>query len=561
MPIRNAHWMNQNEGRAYPVDDGASAVSDGGVHLPPDIVSDLNLRWPSTLGDYAFLAAVSVTDALVTLTIQASTDPAEAVGLVPLAVLSVRRPVTEGRMYALLAQAPGVGGWLAFGSGANGGRFAGRFSSPAQSRLTPRAARAYRPPPVLGVQALGAAARLSGVVTLKATPPLALAAEERVIDGVLRDCIVVRLVEPTTGVQIPAAAAAVLGTATDSVFKQFSGPCAGRPESNTCGCPAPLEFVNAVAPDCDGKVTVEFRGHVAVSRLADGTGAAVDCPLGLVDACIPPQIPDSDGRLPGEYEPTNTTPPPDPVGPDASATSDSFSTDGTLPLVACFQAPDAVPLTTTAGLWQWTDDDTPDPLCEADMVGVSESVSVSASHSELQLVGYTRLPGSYATASAAGRNAAVWDADVASVFRRVETVVKLTLGPAGAKQNAALVLNHRPHPTTAGRVVYYTAEVDYDAQEFRIARFTGTAFQAVAAVPVPGLQVGKWYRIVARVTPADETRTRIAAELTSVSDPETVSAAVAAVVSSYRPSTGKFGLGTNRALAAFSYLRVEAEGV
>lgn len=549
METTNAHWTNRNEGRPYPVDDAASCRDDAGLELPPDLIADLNLRWPADLGRYAFLGAVAATAGLVTVTIQASDDPDAATGLVPLAVVSAARPVQTGRVYAVQAQAPGVGGWVTFGRGVEGRTYGGRFSTPAQSRLAPRAARAYRRPPVHSLSALGADAALTGVVTLKAEPPLAWAREEREVDGVLRDCAVLRLVDDNgaEGFATPADAALISGFKQESVFSTFAGPCAGRPEAGTCGCPEPVQFVNAVAPDCDGLLTVEFRGCAQVT-LVDGCGIALACNVGLIDACVPPAIPNEDGLLPSEADPANVPPvSPPPPPPPPSANSESYSAYAGLPAAACFPDPGDVPLEVEAGLWEWAEDDGAQSGCPAEDYPVSQSgSSLSLGHA-----------GSYQTASAATRSAAVWPlGDVSTLYRRATTAAKMTDGGAGTLRNAALVVNHRAG-AVAGQYLYHYAEVDYDTQTFRLGRFNGTSFQEVASALVPGLLLDTWYRITAEVRPGplNGQVSLVVAVADDAGGP--LNATVSATVANYGDPDGDFGLGTRRSHGRFAYLRVE----
>lgn len=562
MAVRNAHWYVQNETRAYPLDDAATADDDAGRRLPSDVIADLNLRWPATLGRYAFVTAVSVTPALVTLTIQAADSPTAAGGFTPLAVVSARQPVAPGRMIALAPQAPGVGGWVAFGTGVANVPYAGRFSTPAQSRLTARAARAYRPLPVRSLQAQGAADRLTGVVTLKAAEPLAITKEERTINGALRDCVVVRLVDDAgaEGFPVPAAAAQVSGYKAASVFRQFAGPCAGRPESNTCGCPAPIEYVNAVAPDCTGTITIEFQGCAQVAQIRELCGIAVGCQFGLVDACLPAQLPSSAGLLPSEYTPANIPVPPDvPAVPPEPPVSVSYVPIGAPPYLACFLAGGS-DLGTAVGAWTFSEDAGPTPGCGSVTYpggGVSESLSASASASLSQSYG-TAVAGSLQSASTAGRCVAVFDVDVTTAYRKATTELKLLQGPPGAKHAAQLVINY--HAGAGAQAVYFAAEVNYDTQEFRLLRFTGTAFQVVApaAVAAPGVQLDKWYRVEATVLPGVQPGgVSVHIRLTSVTDPGDLDVSLTAETNTYQPASGKFGVGTNRTLANFAYLKIE----
>lgn len=548
MATRNAHWYDRNEGLAYPVDESASAADDAGLRLPSNILADLSLRWPVDLGRYAFLSSVTVTRLLVTVTVQAADGP-DGGTFRPLAVLSVPRPAARGRMLALSGQATGVGGWVVFGSGVEDAPYSGRFSSPRQSLLAPRAARPYNPLPVRSLSALGAAAGLGGVVLLKAEPPLVLAREEREIEGVLRECVVVRLVDAAgaDGFPVPARGLQILGESQASVFRQFAGPCAGRPESSTCGVPEPIEFVNAVPPDCDGVLTLEFRGHAHLAQIVSD-GVVVDTDLGLADACIPPEIPNSAGALPDEYDPANVSvPAPWPVGPPPPPLSESSMAVAGLPYVDCFEGGVAQDFGVEGGLWGPGEGDSPVPCPVGGDPVIPQSQSLSA----------PAVWGSYATLTASARNVSLWNGpDVQALYRRVTTHLRLNAGPVGARHNAAVVLNYRPGGEAAGQWVYYLVEVDYDSQEFRVSRFNGVSLQTVVPVTVPGILLGKWYEIDASVVQPRPGVVQIGARLRSVSDPGLTDVALTVDVSNYQPSVGRFGLGSNRSLANFAFFRV-----
>ena len=137
MTVRNQSWYNANASRPYPLDDAASGITDAGAPLPHHILVDLNLRFPESVATSAFLGAVSVTGTLVTVTILGE----QGSDFVPLAAVSLLKPITQGRQYALTPLQDGVGGWLVLGGGVLDSNFTGRFSEPEQSRLAARCAR------------------------------------------------------------------------------------------------------------------------------------------------------------------------------------------------------------------------------------------------------------------------------------------------------------------------------------------------------------------------------------------------------------------------------------
>lgn len=327
MAVRNLHWYDRNETQAYPIDETADCADAAGAYLPPDILADLNLRYPAAYGAYPFVAAVTVTPTLVTLAVQAADTLENPTTLTPLAVLTARQPAAEGRQLALTPLLPGVGGWAVLGGGVRDRSYTGRFAGPRHALLCRRAARPYRSLPVAGLQRLHAAQALTGVVRLVGEPPLQVAAEDRDLPGVgSRRVVVFRLAaqDATDGFVRPAEAGK-----TQSVFQEFAGPCAGRPESRTCGDPQPVEFVNNVGPDCDGRLTVEFRGCVVPAKLGDHA-VLLDAAMSLSRVCVPAYIPAPDGRLPGDYDPYTFLPPPTvpPVVPPTVVCCDETCPDG-----------------------------------------------------------------------------------------------------------------------------------------------------------------------------------------------------------------------------------------
>ena len=545
MGIRNLHWYNNNELISYPVDEVASAVADDGKRLPSNVIVDLNLRWPEGYGKRAFLGAVSVTDKLVSVTIQAAVNLDDITSFVPLAVVSVAQPVSPNIQYALTPMSPGVGGWIVFGKGVDEGCRC-RFSNPHQSVLVPRAARSYRNLPVSGSGVLFADAPLQGMVRLHTESPLTLSKEQREIDGALRDVLVLRVTdESASQYPVPADALKLLPNQNTNLFKQLAGPCSGRPDSNSCPDPQPIEFINSVGPDCDGTITIEFQGCAMLAELQDICGAILDCSFGLVDACVPPQIPTSAGLLPSEVTPLNIPPlppPPPPIPP--TPTSESVHRPGELPYLDCFAADVAANFVVEEGLWSLVAD--VDPYVECP--GFSESFSTS-------------LPGSafvYMANSGASRNISVWDSfDPSTLSRRYTTHLKLMNGPLGVLHNGGLVLNRRPSTVTPGRFVYYIVLVDYDSQTLSIQRYNGTNFQTAVSVFVPGIMIGNWYRVVAEVVPSGPGTVNITARLHGFQDAVEVVLGPL-TVSNYNPANGFSGLGSDRAMTRFSEFKVEA---
>ena len=134
---------------------------------------------------------------------------------------------------------------------------------------------------------------LTGIIKLVAQSPIDISGEVREVNGVLRTVGVIRLVQPP---------ASVAGTQQPNVFETFSGGCGQRPETGTCFGPGPIEYINAVTPDCNGNILIELRGLLKLGSIAnDNSSVIIDTTVGLKDICLPKNLPDSKGALPNSY--------------------------------------------------------------------------------------------------------------------------------------------------------------------------------------------------------------------------------------------------------------------
>lgn len=551
MSVRNAHFYSRNEGCAYPLDDAATAVDNRGTRLPNPIVVDINLRWPEQWGPYAFIGSVTVTETIVSVTIQAA-DALDSTTFSPLAVVAVPQPVDIGRQYALEGQVDGCGGWIVFGRGARE-PYKGRFSSPSQSHLLARTAKAYRTLPVSGLRSHDAGTTLQGIVKLATQEPLEIVKESREIDNVVRDCIVLRLIEDAGldgNIAVDAEGNPVTLNDT-SVFHEFSGPCGGRPESRSCGDPQPIEFLDVVGPDCNGVLTIEFRGCANVAQIEGVCGVAVDCGLGLSTACTPAFLPNSEGKLPSEYDAVEITPPTPPVIPEEDL-SETIITSGGLPYADCFRDREAQLFVVKSGLWGM-EADVSNLWLPCPVGGYSESLSASQpGDSFVPAEGY-----SYVTTTAAGRCISVWDGfDISTLGRRFTADVRLTQGPDGADHNAGLVINYRPHASQPNRFVYHYAEIDFDQQQVRLRRFNGSSMQTVGAATAVGIKLNTWYKVSVDVEPAGGNTVNITARFESRDGDVNVTIGPVGFNNFY-PSDGLFGFGTYRSVSRFAYFQLE----
>lgn len=521
MPIRNNHWYNLNEQRKYPLDDTATAVSDAGAFLPAELIADLKLVWPEDYGKYAFISSATISDKLITIMFECAETLDSVIGsFTPIAGITIARSgLVSGRTYALQAFKPGVGGFIAFGSNPTE-VFTGRFSTPRQSWITFRAAKPTKRPAVRTLGMANVSAGLTGLVRLNTSAPLTITKETATIDGFEQENVLMfRLTEELNN---------IAGGNTESVFVRYAGKCGKRVGSRTCGSPEPIETINAVGPDCDGVVTLDFRGCAVVGRNIQDCGVVIDCQFGLSAACNPPYLPNLvTGELPFEAPPViipPPVPPEPPVGPTVSV-SDSMTTVMTLPYCDTFAdlyAYGFYPVNDS--LFDFVEDGSPgDPFCcdgpppAGTEYGCStDSVSISGHYYPIvQLSCYATS----AFNALSRTNISLFALDSQSLFRRYTTDFKIVGGVTGSRENAGLVLNYRV--TESGAPNYVVAKLDLITSTFGVYFFNGVNLIVLSSVTVPEARADEWYRLKLTALPnlVSKTSVLLTAELEGVTNP------------------------------------------
>lgn len=244
--VSNLQWCNLNEIRNYPMEDGASKVSDAGVAMPDNVVVDLNVAFPGSLGQEAFISSVGVTSNVVSITLCAKNGST----FTPLAAFSATRAaVTPYANYELKPLADGVAGWVSFGNGIDTpGTW--RFSDTSQTKLLPKVAWSYAETGVTSIGKLNTSDELSGDVSLRVDGSEELQIEyvsassalARVINGNPVNALVFSLNTKQFGREL---------------YERFLGPCDTSPESGTCRKPV-IFTVNGAVPNCAGIITMQF---------------------------------------------------------------------------------------------------------------------------------------------------------------------------------------------------------------------------------------------------------------------------------------------------------------
>jgi len=276
-------WLTENENRNYPLHDYASKQPvDGGRLMPDGMLVDANILVPATAGRYVYVSSMAVTPGIVSLTLLAtdidpfgetpssSSSSSSSSEIVPLAVLSVQRPVTIYKNYAVQALYPGVAGWVAFGSDVEEyDNYSARFTDPAASLLVARAARGYRDYPVQTLGKLDRLAELTGLIQLVASGDVVINDGVRTINGLKREVITIGL---------------DLSLTPEDILRKYAGTCGERPEDGTCERGKAFTFINGVGPDCNGNVDIVFEGLDVIQTEVEH-GQVVDLPVGLDDVC------------------------------------------------------------------------------------------------------------------------------------------------------------------------------------------------------------------------------------------------------------------------------------
>lgn len=278
-------WYSQRQFDQYPLLPHATATADNGEPLPPGFIRDISLRFTGAPGDVAFVRELTVTSDAMTVVIglhdtvlaACTILRASLVGGIRVLPLTAIAAGTSGRI--VLADVPDVetGRWL--------------FSDAWQTGLLPLVA--------MPTIAANTTSRLSrdGFAAMRG-PRIFVAGDidievlegNRLLDGVVRDAVVVRL-------NSAAVSRRRGGQAIDSQQAVYQIGCGARPESKTCQQEA-VETINRVPPDCCGRLYVELQGCGTLSSINDGHGAQLDCEITPEELCPPTTLPDQDGRLP-----------------------------------------------------------------------------------------------------------------------------------------------------------------------------------------------------------------------------------------------------------------------
>lgn len=534
--IRNPDWYDLNEQRSWPVADQATQIDDTGKRLPHDLLADMNVWFPKILGDYAFIGGITVSKNIATVTLLGT-----ASGNPPIAAVSVTAPIDLYRQYAVEPLYPGVGGWVVFGSAVNDGVLhSHRFSDSTQAVLIPHVARSYKVGPVQNAGKLGNITALTGIVRLQGGDDIEIVKESREIDSVVRDAAVFRLKSKPDFVE------------DVNLYEKYAGPCGKRPESNNCGDSAPIEFINSVAPDCCGNITIEFRGCAEVTFIQnEDCSVAVGCHFGLSDACVTAdKLPDAEGKLPNEYK-------------DLCVDESIISSESAGHVVAFavnednFYVRKAQSSELDARL-PYTEDFSNQKALDYSLVSGKYNI---VADNELPMFGGFSLE-----SQPVGRATIIWKKGIpqtnwSTYYRNVVLHFSMRKAEQGLLHNAGFIFCY--DESTGG---YWSIEADQEGtftgvKGLRLAYTKNNITTTYASVPVKNMTPNMQYSLEVTILPDDTQGAWITATLTNAETIDSklyVNATIGPfLLANYGPANGLFGFTTYRAVTQYNRIIVD----
>ena len=213
-----------NEMRAYPLYENATQHGLDGTVLPQDMLADLMVTVPEALADLLFIASVTVTPAIVSISIASSSGGVFAG--------TYAQPVIPHKPYALTPIIGMASGHVVFGKAVNQTSSEFRFLADSISR-SGLDIRAVHPIESAAVLSLGKY----------------LSLEEIKLRGIVR-------LEPGDNITVRFDAGKLKIGLADRDRYTFVGPCDRQAMFDNCGGP-PIRTINGVGPDINGALTIE----------------------------------------------------------------------------------------------------------------------------------------------------------------------------------------------------------------------------------------------------------------------------------------------------------------
>lgn len=520
MAIRNQNWYDLQSTRRYPLDDQSTGVDDAGQHLRDNILVDCHLRFPNTVGRYAYVQGITVAPQLVTIVFGAVTDLTDT-SPVSIAAVSLPRSAAQNVNHEVTPLVGGVAGWVVLGSGL-AEEFVGRYTTPVQTLLAPKTARAYRPLPIPTIRKAGLATGLQGIVNLSAQSPVVITQEQVFTEDGVAEAFVFSL--DTT-----------LTINGQSPLQTYLGPCAQRPESGTCPKPT-IKTVNGISPDCDGNINIVLEGLTA-RRFLNG-GVDVISNVGLAETCA------AAGGNRVEREAVNNcgndwADPMDQLTPTITESESipdyTAAVCPSIPLCINFTAGSSPNFVEVSGHFIYFEQSAPVPCVGAGNTPTYTTHNVAVADKVFQpnIMLHQNCVGSWA------------------LNRTIST--ELCFSHIGAKRNGGIVLNYLTNQAPHNRTTYLLALIDGSRNKVRLLRYTG--YTLVEEHSVNFLSgIGIWYRLsVAPVQAGANVLVTVAVEAIGGS---VAPVSFSVPVSNYGAAIGQAGLYADSARTFFNHFKV-----
>lgn len=249
--VYNSNWFSGNLVRKYPLDSMASCVDDAGNYLLDDIITDINISFPRSLGEYCYVSSVNITAKLVSILISCNG--------IPIAACCVQRPTYIDRYYTLDSLHDGVAGVIAIGLDSLAVTGKWKFSDGASSRILPTCCTVYDPPAVLSISRTDDSTPMTGDILLTAGNDIELTTKNITI-----------LKEPGS-VATKEVKAIFIGLRLNSqVLKEYITACEKATEADTCDRTY-ISVFGGASPECDGNINIVSRTDtIHIEPLLDG---------------------------------------------------------------------------------------------------------------------------------------------------------------------------------------------------------------------------------------------------------------------------------------------------
>ena len=246
LQLANISWADATASTNYPFDDRASCLSDVGVPLPPDVLTDLVLRYAGDSERTICVSAVAVSPGMASILVSID-DGTGKLTASAYATIALPEP---WKTYALLPLVDGVSGWVTFGPGVSG-RTDNRswaFGTTAQGALLDRCGFPFSAGRVRTVRSTSSATQLTGPVKLLSSDSSLLISKSTVTPPGEAEIQAINIGLPLTA----------------DALSKYLGPCDVRPEAGNCANGAVYDVSGAV-PDAEGVMTIAFGGPVSAS--------------------------------------------------------------------------------------------------------------------------------------------------------------------------------------------------------------------------------------------------------------------------------------------------------